>query len=52
MRMDTFPPLPCAQVDAPNECGVSFDDFQTMQPEDRVEAYSPNVAADAEANAE
>ena len=28
------------QVDAPNECGMSFDDFQDMQPEDRVEAYA------------
>ena len=28
------------RVDAPNECGMSFDDFQDMQPEDRVEAYA------------
>ena len=28
------------QVDAPDECGMSFDDFQGMEPEDRVEAYA------------
>ena len=27
------------QVDAPNECGMSFDDYQGMEPEDRVEVY-------------
>ena len=32
------------QVDAPNECGMSFDDFQDMQPEDRVEAYAARDA--------
>lgn len=32
------------QVDAPNECGMSFDDFQDMQPEDRVEAYAARGA--------
>ena len=29
------------QVDAGNECGVSFLDFQAMQPDDRVEVYLP-----------
>ena len=29
------------QVDEGNECGVSFLDFQAMQPEDRVEVYLP-----------
>jgi translation initiation factor IF-2 len=29
------------QVDAGNECGVSFADFQAMLPEDRVEVYLP-----------
>ena len=29
------------QVDAPNDCGISFNDFQGMEPEDRVEAYTP-----------
>jgi len=33
------------QVDAPNECGMSFDDFQDMQPEDRVEAYAARDVA-------
>ena len=28
------------QVDAPDECGMSFDDFQGMEAEDRVEAYA------------
>ena len=28
------------QVDEGNECGMSFDDFQTMEPGDRVEAYA------------
>ena len=28
------------QVNAPDECGMSFDDFQGMEPEDRVEAYA------------
>jgi len=30
------------QVDAPNDCGISFNDFQGMEVEDRVEAYLPN----------
>ena len=34
------------QVDAPNECGMSFDDFQTMEPEDRVEAYAARETDD------
>ena len=29
------------QVDAGNECGVSFLDFQAMEPDDRVEVYLP-----------
>ena len=29
------------QVDAPNECGVSFDDYQGMEVDDRVEVYLP-----------
>jgi len=28
------------QVDAPDECGMSFDDYQGMESEDRVEAYA------------
>lgn len=27
------------QVDAPNECGISFEDYQKMEPGDRVEVY-------------
>jgi len=34
------------QVDAPDECGMSFDDFQDMQPEDRVEAYAARERSD------
>ena len=34
------------KVDAPNECGMSFDDFQDMQPDDRVEAYAARDGAD------
>jgi len=30
------------QVDAPNDCGISFNDFQGMEVDDRVEAYLPN----------
>lgn len=30
------------QVDAPNDCGISFNDFQGMEVEDRVEAYLPH----------
>lgn len=33
------------QVDAPDECGMSFDDFQGMEPEDRVEAYAARDVA-------
>ena len=33
------------QVDSPDECGMSFDDFQDMQPEDRVEAYAARDVA-------
>lgn len=29
------------QVDAGNECGVSFTDYQAMLPDDRVEVYLP-----------
>merc|ERR1719424_397091 len=28
------------KVDAGEECGISFDDFQGMEPNDRVEAYA------------
>lgn len=28
------------EVEAPNECGISFSDFQLMEPGDRVEVYS------------
>jgi len=34
------------EVEAPNECGISFDDFQTMEPEDRVEAYAAREVVD------
>jgi len=30
------------QVEAPNDCGISFNDYQGMEVEDRVEAYLPN----------
>jgi len=30
------------QVDAPNDCGISFNDYQGMEVDDRVEAYTPN----------
>lgn len=33
------------QVGAPDECGLSFDDFQGMEPADRVEAYVPRADA-------
>jgi len=36
------------QVDAPDECGMSFDDFQGMTPEDRVEAYAAREVSDDE----
>ena len=37
------------QVDAPNECGISFDDYQGMEPDDRVEAYAArDVAIDGD----
>lgn len=29
------------QVDSPNDCGLSFDDYQGMAAADRVEAYTP-----------
>ena len=34
------------QVDAPDECGISFDEFQGMEPEDRVEAYAARDVSD------
>ena len=34
------------RVDSPEECGMSFDDFQTMEPEDRVEAYAARETDD------
>ena len=34
------------RVDAPDECGMSFDDFQGMEPEDRVEAYAARETPD------
>jgi len=34
------------QVDSPDECGISFDDYQGMEPEDRVEAYAAREVAD------
>jgi len=34
------------QVDSPDECGMSFDDFQGMEPQDRVEAYAARDAVD------
>jgi len=33
------------QVDAPNDCGISFNDYQGMEVEDRVEAYLPADAS-------
>jgi len=33
-----------SQVDAGSECGVSFTDFQAMEPDDRVEIYAPSGA--------
>jgi len=36
------------QVDEPNECGMSFDDFQGMEGEDRVEAYAAREVSDDE----
>uniref|UniRef100_A0A7S2HRE2 Translation initiation factor IF-2, chloroplastic n=1 Tax=Haptolina brevifila TaxID=156173 RepID=A0A7S2HRE2_9EUKA len=35
-------------VEAPNECGISFEDFQTMEPTDRVEAYAARETVDDE----
>ena len=34
------------QVESPNECGISFDEFQTMEPTDRVEAYAARETND------
>jgi translation initiation factor IF-2 len=34
------------QVDAPNECGISFEDYQGMEPNDRVEAYAAREVED------
>jgi len=34
------------QVDAPNDCGLSFDDYQGMEVADRVEAYQPASESD------
>lgn len=31
-----------SQIDAEAECGMAFDDYQAMEAEDRVEAYSPD----------
>lgn len=33
------------QIDAGSECGMAFEGFQTMQADDRVEAYDPSGAA-------
>jgi len=33
-------------VDSPDECGISFEDFQTMEETDRVEAYAAREVAD------
>mgnify|MGYP001192087039 FL=1 len=30
------------EVEASNECGMSFEDFQTIEPDDRVECYLMN----------
>ncbi|EOD13321.1 translation initiation factor IF-2 [Emiliania huxleyi CCMP1516] len=32
------------QIDAGSECGMAFEGFQTMQADDRVEAYDPSGA--------
>jgi len=32
------------QVNAPNDCGISFNDYQGMEVDDRVEAYLPSDA--------
>mmetsp|Transcript_25727 Transcript_25727/g.42489 ORF Transcript_25727/g.42489 Transcript_25727/m.42489 type:complete len:822 (-) Transcript_25727:453-2918(-) len=29
------------EIDAGNECGMSFESYQLMEPDDRVEAYAP-----------
>ena len=34
------------QVDEGAECGISFDDYQGMEPEDRVEAYAAREVSD------
>ena len=33
------------EIEAGSECGMAFDGFQEMEPDDRVEAYNPDASA-------